>query len=310
MQKSRHEHLIVAVEILRALEFPITQQSDLCGNVLLALCNMRPESSWRDIDNNWTRIHDIIQFLSTNYHVHYAENSRETIRKQALHHFRAAAIIEDNGLATNSPNYRYRLTSESLLLLRTKDSDSWEAQLNNFKSLHPSLIQQYASQKLMQKMPVKINQKDFLFSPGKHNLLQKRIMEDFAPRFAPGAECLYVGDTAEKDLFKNDVKLAQLGFHVSVHDKMPDIILYREDRNWLYFIEAVTSVGPMEPKRLMEIRAMTSGVNSGKIYVTAFPDLKTYKEFILKLAWETEVWIAETPDHLIHLDGDRFLEPR
>lgn len=310
MQASRHQHLIIAIDVLRALELPVAQQSDLCGNVLLALCNLLPDASWQTIDNNWVRIHDIIQFLDQNYHVHYAENSRETIRKQALHHFRAAAIIEDNGMATNSPNYRYRLTMESLSLLRSTTSDAWEKQLSLFKSFHQSLIQQYASQKTMQKLPVKINQNDFQFSPGMHNLLQKKIIEDFAPRFAPNAECLYVGDTAVRDLFKNDEKLSQLGFYVSVHDKMPDIILYREDRNWLYFIEAVTSVGPMEPKRIMEIKAMTEDVTAGKIYVTAFLDLKTYKEFILKLAWETEVWIAETPDHMIHLDGDKFLEPR
>ena len=310
MPNSRHKHLIVAVEILRALEFPAAQQSDLCGNVLLALCHMQPESSWEDIDNKWIRIHDIIQFLDTHYHVHYAENSRETIRKQALHHFRAAAIIEDNGLATNSPNYRYRLTNESLMLFRSKDSDDWEAQLTLFKSIHQSLLQKYASQKVMQRLPVKINQRDFQFSPGKHNLLQKKIIEEFTPRFAPGAECLYIGDTIAKSLFKNSEKLAQLGFGISIHDKMPDVVLYREDRNWLYFVEAVTSVGPMDPKRILEIKEMTSDVSAGKIYVTAFLDLRTYREFILKLAWETEVWIAETPDHMIHLDGDKFLEPR
>ncbi len=159
-------------------------------------------------------------------------------------------------------------------------------------------------------MPVHINGADFTFSPGKHNQLQKAIIEEFAPRFAPGAECLYVGDTIQKDPVKNEERLRRLGMHMTLHDKMPDVVLYRPDVNWIYFIEGVTSVNPIEPKRIHEITDMTQGVNAGKIFITAFPDFKTYKKFSHLLAWETEVWLADTPDHMIHLNGDRFLGPR
>lgn len=157
---------------------------------------------------------------------------------------------------------------------------------------------------------MKINGKDFTFSPGDHNQLQKAIIEEFAPRFAPNSECLYVGDTIEKDLVKSEDKLCELGFTITLHDKMPDVVLYLQEKNWLYFIEAVTSVGPMEPKRIKEIEEMTTGVIAGKIYVTAFLDFKTFKKFSETLAWETEVWIADMPDHMIHLNGDKFLGPR
>ena len=162
----------------------------------------------------------------------------------------------------------------------------------------------------MKKMPVKINNKDFTFSPGKHNQLQKAIIEEFAPRFAPNSECLYVGDTIEKDMVKNTEKLSRLGFEITLHDKMPDVVLYREDKNWIYFVESVTSVGPMDPKRILEIESMTNNVTAGKIYVTAFLDFSTFKKFSEQLAWETEVWIADMPDHMIHLNGDKFLGPR
>ncbi|MBR3771525.1 MAG: restriction endonuclease, partial [Clostridium sp.] len=160
------------------------------------------------------------------------------------------------------------------------------------------------------KMPVKINGEEYEFSPGKHNALQKAILEEFAPRFAPNSECVYVGDTIEKDMVKNLDKLKELGFEITLHDKMPDVVLYREDENWIYFVEAVTSVGPMDAKRLLEIEQMTSGVLAGKIYVTAFLDFKTYKKFSEDLAWETEVWLAENPEHMIHLNGDKFMGPR
>ena len=159
-------------------------------------------------------------------------------------------------------------------------------------------------------MPVKINDKDFTFSPGKHNQLQKAIIEEFAPRFAPHSECLYVGDTIQKDMVKNIDKLSALGFEITLHDKMPDVVLYREDKNWIYFVESVTSVGPMDPKRILEIESMTENVAAGKVYVTAFLDFVTFKKFSEQLAWETEVWIADMPDHMIHLNGDKFLGPR
>ena len=159
-------------------------------------------------------------------------------------------------------------------------------------------------------MPVKINESEFTFSPGKHNELQKAIIEEFAPRFAPNSECLYVGDTVEKALVKDEGKLRELGFSITLHDKMPDVVLYSAEKNWLYFIEAVTSVGPMEPKRIKEIEEMTINVALEKIYVTAFLDFKTFKKFSESLAWETEVWIADIPDHMIHLNGDKFIGPR
>lgn len=155
-----------------------------------------------------------------------------------------------------------------------------------------------------------LTQEDIFNLTDKHNALQKAILEEFAPRFAPGAICLYVGDKTNKNLVENQTLLKQLGIALTEHDKLPDVILYCKDVDWIYFVEAVTSVGPMSPKRLQELEAMTQQVTSGKIYVTAFPDVTVYKRFVADLAWETEVWIADEPDHMIHLNGNRFMGPR
>lgn len=197
-----------------------------------------------------------------------------------------------------------------LSLVKTYKTDDWEKSKLDFLSNHDTLIDLYKSKKSMKKMPVNINGNEFKFSPGKHNQLQKLIIEEFAPRFAENSECLYVGDTIQKDLVKNEEKLKELGFEITLHDKMPDLVLYSEDKDWIYFIESVTSVGHMTPKRILEIEEMTKDVKSGKIYVTAFLDFKTFKRFSDSLAWETEVWIADLPDHMIHLNGDKFLGPR
>lgn len=299
-----------AKEILNALGVPSKQQNGMCCCVLLAMANLTEDDSWQEASNDWIRIHDVITFANNHYNTTYAENSRETFRKQAIHHFRNAALIEDNGKATNSPNYRYRLTEELLTALQSYGTENWDSGLASFQSHHDTLIQVYASKRALQKMPVRINGEDFTFSSGKHNELQRAVIQEFAPRFAPGSECLYVGDTLKRDLVRDEKKLRNLGFEITLHDKMPDVILYSEEKNWLFFIEAVTSVGPMNPKRIKEIEEMTSGVTSGKIYVTTFLDFKTYKKFSEALAWETEVWIAEMPEHMIHLNGNKFLGPR
>ena len=276
-------------EFLKNIGMPKQQQADICCYVILAMAGIKPEMSWNEVTNEWIRIHDIIQFANTYYGTSYAENSRETFRKQALHRFRTAALVEDNGKATNSPNYRYRLTDETLQLIKNINSNALDDAMSRFLKYHDKLVDIYASKKKMTMMPVKINGDDFKFSAGKHNELQKAIIEEFAPRFAPDSECLYVGDTIEKDLVKNVDKLSKLGFEITLHDKMPDVVLYREDKNWIYFIESVTSVGPIDPKRILEIEELTQNVNAGKIYVTAFLDFKTYKKFAEELAWETEV---------------------
>lgn len=302
-------------KLLAAIDMPLKQQGDLCALTILAMAGLKKRSAWTSATNDWLRIHDIINFIADNYRIAYAENSRETFRKQAIHPFRTAALIEDNGKSTNSPNYRYRITAEFMQVIHSlRDGKNVilekNVEMRHFMTNHKSLAEIYASKKHVQKMPVKINQMDFTFSPGRHNKLQKFILEEFAPRFAPSSECLYVGDTIKKDLYKDSDKLAELGFGITLHDKMPDVVLYRADKNWIYFIEAITSTGPMDSKRVTEINEMTQKVTSGKIYVSAFLDFATYKKFSADLAWETEVWIADMPEHMIHLNGDKFLGPR
>lgn len=309
------DKLETAKSLLAQIGMPSGQQSVVCVFTLLAMAGIKKDSLWSAATNKWIRIHDIISFISEFYGVVYAENSRETFRKQALHHFRNAALIEDNGVDTNSPNYSYRLTNEFLKVVQELTDDDANVSepgmaVQMFMANHKSLSEIYASKKRMQKMPVRINRQQLTFSPGKHNQLQKAIIEEFAPRFAPNCECLYVGDTIKKDLVKNVVKLSELGFEITLHDKMPDVVLYREDKDWIYFIESITSVGPMDPKRIEEIKEMTKNVSSGKIYISAFLDFPTFKKFSDQLAWETEVWLADMPDHMIHLNGDKFLGPR
>jgi type II restriction enzyme len=146
-------------------------------------------------------------------------------------------------------------------------------------------------------------------SPGKHNRLQVAVIEEFGPRFAPGALVLYVGDTAKKHVVFQKEQIAELNIPITEHDELPDIVLYWPDKNWLFLIEAVTSHGPVSPKRHQELESMLAGCTADRIYVTGFLAMSDFRKFAADIAWETEVWIAENPDHLIHFNGPKFLGP-
>lgn len=311
------EKLQEAKEILKALGMPKQQYNDRSGYVLLALAGVKEDDNWRDASINSLRIVDMIEFMADNYNKIYKPNSRETIRKESIHQFIDGAIAvsndDDDERATNSPKYSYRLADETLEVIQSYGTTDWEEKLGEWLESHETLVEKYTQVREMTMIPVVANGHELHFSPGKHNQLQKAILEEFAPRFAPGAEVLYVGDTKKKDLIKNREKLQSLGVLITDHDKLPDVVLYVEEKNWLYFVEAVTSVGPISMKRINEIQAMLNDCNCGIVYVTTFLDMSSkngFKKFIDQIAWETEIWVADNPDHMIHLNGDRFFGPR
>lgn len=295
-------------------EIKSIKTNDLACNVLLALANIPQHSEWKDAGNELYTTRVLMDFMRDEYNIQYKANTRETVRKDVLHYFLQSSIIEANRdnqeRATNSPKYCYSLSDEFLQLIQRFGSKHWENYVNDYNNNVENLIIKYQKERELNRIPLVINEEEVTFSPGKHNQLQKAIIEEFAPIFAGGAEILYVGDTDKKDLIRNTKRLSQLGFDMDDSSKLPDVILYVEDKNWLYFIEAVTSVGPISDKRIIEINEMMGVCYCGAIFVTAFLDKSTFKKFVSDLAWETEVWIADQPEHMIHLNGDRFLGPR
>jgi hypothetical protein len=120
---------------------------------------------------------------------------------------------------------------------------------------------------------------------------------------------IYAGDTGEKWGYFDRRRLSQLGVEVEAHGKMPDVVLYYPDRNWLILAEAVTSHGPVDGKRHGELAELFSDSTAGLVYVTAFPSRPMMTRHLSEIAWETEVWVADSPSHLIHFNGERFLGP-
>ena len=245
----------------------------------------------------------------------YAENTRESVRRQVIHQFEQARIVDRNpdepDLPTNSPRTHYGITDDALKVLRLYQTGGWESDLQVFRSSHGALLEIYQRRRRMREIPIRTSTgEEIRLSPGRHNVLQGQVVTDFGPRFAPGSTLLYLGDAADKLLHLDKDKLADLGVPITEHDKLPDVVLYDEERNWLFLVEAVTSHGPVSPKRVEELEVTLKDCGAARLYVSAFPDLRQFKQHVDKIAWETEVWIAEFPDHLIHFNGDKFLGPR
>ena len=146
-------------------------------------------------------------------------------------------------------------------------------------------------------------------SPGEHSELIRDIVEQFAPRFAPGSVLIYAGDTGNKMGYFDIERLRYLGVRVDSHGKMPDVVLHDTERNWLLLVESVTSHGPVDAKRHEELTQLFAASTAGLVYVTAFTNRPTMARYLSEIAWETEVWVADSPTHMIHFNGVRFLGP-
>lgn len=296
--------------ILRELGLPKKQQNERTALIMLALAGLKEKSKWKQVTEDYMRPHDILEFVNSNYEMTYKENTRETFRKDSLKPLCDAAILENNGAITNSPKTKYRLTKETAILLKLYGTDQWADELEHFLETHQTLEELYEQKKVIDKSASIINGISIEFKRSPHNKLQKAILEEFSTRFAKGSKLLYVGDTAEKYLYINKKEIERLGIEVFDNAALPDVVLYHEQNNWVYFIEAVTSVGPMTAERVYKIKKSCEKCNAGLVFVTAFQNKKKCKEKILEIAWETEIWIADEPDHMIHLNGDRFMGPR
>lgn len=313
-----------AKKILEEFGLPKKQQNERSALTLLALSNLKGKSKWNNAkaismsvmgNKENAKYKGIMRFIAKHYNKQYAENSRETFRRQTLHQFVQAGIVNHNPenpeLPTNSKDNHYRISPEALKVIKTFNSKKWKKEIKDFKENVGTLRDKYNKKREQRKIPLVLKDGTNLsFSPGKHNHVQIAIIQEFAPRFAPGSDLLYVGDTAKKDLYLDKTGLNKLNIPINKHSKLPDVVLYDRKRNWLFLVEAVTSHGPVSPKRIVEMEKLLKNCKVGKIYVTAFPDLKEFKRHTPDIAWETEVWVMDFPDHMIHFNGDKFLGPR
>lgn len=303
-----------AIEILKKFGMPSEQQNERTAYCLLSLLNVTPEKAWKNAENPLVGITPMMTFAKEYYNKIYAPNSRETFRRFSTHQLVQAGIVLYNpdkpNRPVNSPKAVYQISPAALKVIKTFGTSDFESLLSDFIQNQSTLAAQYAHEREMNMVSVKIKKNHMIqISPGKHSELIRDIIEQLAPRFLPNSTLIYVGNTGEKWGYYDQELAGNLLFNVQEHGKMPDVILYVEGKKWLVLIEAVTSHGPVDSKRYIELEELFSNVNVDKVYISAFPDKKTFMHYVQDIAWETEAWIADNPTHMIHFNGDKFLGP-
>jgi hypothetical protein len=311
---SDNPHIDNAHKILISLGLPRAQQNDRSALCLLALLDLRPARKWSEAQNPLMGITPIMDWIKDHYMKTYAPNTRETVRRQTMHQFVDAGIALYNpdkpNRPVNSPAAVYQIEPSALTLLRSFGAKEWSGNLVAYLKKRQTLAARYAQERKQNLIPVQIAPgKKINLSPGEHSELIRAIIEDFGARFVPGGVLIYAGDTGDKWGYFDAALLSKLGIDVDSHGKMPDVVLYYPERKWLLLIESVTSHGPVDGKRHAELARLFAKSSAGLLYVTAFPNRAIMGRYLVEIAWETEVWVADAPSHLIHFNGERFLGP-
>lgn len=281
---------------------------------MLALAHLREGFAWSDATNGMYTTREIMDWIRDELGVEYAANTRETIRRFTLHQFIAGGIVEYNAddpkRPTNSPKNNYRIPSLALGVIRAIDSPSYDGKVSLFRARSRVWLEYVSEVRQMTRIPVTLpDGSELTLSAGGQNRLIKDMVEQFCPRFVPGGKVLFIDDADKALRDKAAPVLATLNVMIPTHGKAPDLIVWLPDRNWLFLMEACSSHGPIDVTRKIELNRLFGDAACPLIYVSCFPDRATMRKYLTDLAWETEAWCADTPDHMIHLDGERFLGP-
>lgn len=255
---------------------------------------------------------EIIAFENDHYGERISFGSYDDIRRQDLSLVVDLVLVINSASlekqATNNPKRGYALSPLFASLVKQFEKPGWEGALQMFRENSKFQNKIIETKNKLEEIRVMLPSGEVLpLTPGGHNELQKAVVEVFLRKFGMGAQVLYIGDTKSRFLYKKDDVLNDIHFFDLRHDLLPDIVAYSKEKNVVFLIEAVYSSGPMSEARVARLKEMLWQCTCEKIFVTAFLDKKKFQSMASDIAWESEVWIAEAPDHMIHFNGSQFL---
>ncbi|MFG2850908.1 BsuBI/PstI family type II restriction endonuclease [Streptomyces mirabilis] len=310
----REEKIAEAQQILNLLGFDSERSNERSALVLLALLELAPDAEWDQAERPMLRTVQIMQWLRDAYDKDYAPNTRETIRRFTLKQFAEAGLVVQNpdkpDRPTNSPKWCYQIEPAAYGLIASFKQGDFGERLKEYLAELPGLKDMYAREREMERLPVRLpGGGEVKLSPGGQNILIVQIIEEFCERYTPNGEVLYIGDADDKWAVFETEGLASLGVEVDSHGKMPDVVVYLRDKNWLVLIEAASSHGPVDHIRYRELNDLFRDSTAGLVFISALPSKVELRKYLKEIAWETDVWCADSPTHLIHFNGERFLGP-
>ena len=313
-----------ALNIARFVGIPVRDMTkrrrERMAKALLAVAGVMPDMQWAEATSHFDRTakplttREIISIWNAHYGENLADSSYDDVRRKDLEYLVQAGLVAksaaDPTADVNDGTRGYSVPLEAIELLRSYDAPDWEDRLLHFRDTVGDLKDRLSKARESKMIPVMLpDGSRYRLSPGPHNKIQKAVIEDFQPRFSKGAEILYIGDAAQRILHMNADRIRDVGIREMGRGMLPDIIAYEAERNWLFVIETVHSSNPINEMRHLALRRLTEDATAGCLFVSAFADAAAFGRFSKQISWETEVWIASDPEHMIHFDGGRFLAP-
>jgi hypothetical protein len=309
------------ISLLEAIGIPLSDRTkrrkERIAKAVLAVAGLEAGMSWgevkSDADGHRLTSRQILKYMNSHFSESIADSSYDDIRRKDLALPVAAGMVlrsaGNEKASTNDGTRAYALSPEYADLMKTFHSPAWSKALAEFMLGRKTLADEIAQRRARHLVPVRVGDKDLEFTPGIHSELQRAIIEKFLPVFGFGAEVAYVGDPSNKSLYLNEELLNEINLFELKHELLPDVIAYSRERNWLFLIEAVHTSNPFDFIRKKRIADLAENCTAGLVFVSAFLTRDAFRRFIKDIAWETEVWIAESPDHMVHFNGDRFMGP-
>ena len=308
-----------ALDILAALGIPLDETARRLERIalaFLAVADVKRSEDWptaKSFSDGWSlTTRQIIEYWNAHFAENVSSGSYDDIRRKdlilAVH---AGVIVPDQpDTARNNPRRAYALADEYADAVRAYATSGFEAAAELAIAGKETLADRWTAERALARIPIEVAPGvELSFGPGEHNVLIRTIIQQFLPKFGDDPVVLYVGDAEKKDLHIDRDRLRELGCFELDHGELPDVIAYSETKQWLFVIEAVHSFGPISNVRHDRLKAFLRLSTVGIVFVTAFADRLSFRKWIKDIAWQTEVWIASEPEHIIHFDGERFLGP-
>lgn len=311
---SRKDTLKQVQELLEQVGMDAERCNERSAMTFMALAKLDGETSWQDASNEMYTTREIMDWIRDRLDVEYAANTRETIRRFTLHQFIAGGLVDYNAddpdRPTNSPKNNYRIKPELLDVVHAIGTPDYGKVVKQFNEHVELWRDQQHEARGMNKVPVHMPDGSIAnLSAGGQNILIKAMVEELCARYAPGGEVVYIDDTDKQQDRSNHPVLERFGITIPEHGKAPDLIVWLPSKEWLFLMEACSTHGPIDVIRKRDLGELFAGATGHIVFVSCFPDRAVMRKYLAELAWETEAWCADDPDHMIHLDGEKFLGP-
>jgi len=177
----------------------------------LSLGDMNEDNEWnelKDITETQRTSRDIIKHQNDEYGENRSSGSYDDVRREDIKELVLANIVLNTKpkSAKNDPTRKYGISKEYAGVARTFGTNEWDSQLKIIVAKNGKFVDRTSVKREFEKVPITLPDGITLnFSVGEHNELQKAIIEEFLPRYCPGGDLLYLGDSEDKDLINENV---------------------------------------------------------------------------------------------------------